>query len=176
MSAVSGRREQIVTESRRILEQDGPGALTMRSLAAAMDIKAPSLYKHVRNRDEIELLLTEVAFQEIGEALGRSPADLRGMARAYRTWATSNPGLYRIATSRPIRRELLSEGLEAGAEAPLLEALGNDRDRARACWAMAHGLVDLELNGRFPPGADIDAAWEAGVGCFAGARGPVSTE
>ena len=34
---------------------------------------------------------------------------------------------------------------------------------ARAAWALAHGLVMLEINGRFPPDADIDAAWEAGM-------------
>jgi hypothetical protein len=34
---------------------------------------------------------------------------------------------------------------------------------ARAAWALAHGLVMLEINGRFPADADIDAAWEAGI-------------
>jgi hypothetical protein len=34
---------------------------------------------------------------------------------------------------------------------------------ARAAWGMAHGLVMLELNGRFPPDADVDAAWKAGI-------------
>jgi hypothetical protein len=34
---------------------------------------------------------------------------------------------------------------------------------ARACWAFAHGMVILELDGRFPPGADLDAAWTAGI-------------
>lgn len=166
MNAGSVRRDQILSESRRILEERGLDALTMRSLAAAMDIKAPSLYKHVSSREEIELLLTEVAFSELGAALAGSSPDLEGMAAAYRGWATSNPGLYRIATSRALDRENLPAGLEAGAEAPLLEALGGNRDLARACWAMAHGLVDLELNDRFPPGADIDAAWARGVAAF----------
>ena len=166
LNAGPGRREQILEESRRILEEQGLEALTMRNLAAAMDIKAPSLYKHIKDREEIELLLTEVAFRELGAALAESSPDLGAMAGAYRGWALSNPALYRIATSRALDRENLSAGLEAGAEAPLLEALGNSRDLARSCWAMAHGLVDLELNDRFPPGADIDAAWARGVAAF----------
>lgn len=170
LSAGPGRREQILEESRRILEEQGLDALTMRSLAAAMDIKAPSLYKHVKDRQEIEMLLTGVAFRELGAALAESSPGLDAMAVAYRGWALANPALYRIATSRALDRKSLPEGLEAGAEAPLLEALGNSRDRARACWAMAHGLVDLELNDRFPPGADIDAAWAAGVAAFAARR------
>jgi hypothetical protein len=44
----------------------------------------------------------------------------------------------------------------------LLEAAG-DPDRARAVWAFAHGMVILELNGRFPADADLDAAWQAGI-------------
>lgn len=163
MNGTVTRREQIVTEARRILERDGLDALTMRSLADAMGIKAPSLYKHVRDREEIELLLTEVALEEFGQALAEAGPELDGLARTYREWATANPGLYRIATGGPLNRERLPAGAEAGAEAPLLRALGNDRDLARACWAMAHGLVDLELNDRFPPGADLDAAWKAGV-------------
>ena len=33
-------------------------------------------------------------------------------------------------------------------------------DTARAAWAWAHGLASLEIADRFPPGADIDAAWQ----------------
>jgi Tetracyclin repressor-like, C-terminal domain len=33
-------------------------------------------------------------------------------------------------------------------------------------WASAHGMIMLELNGRFPPDADLDAAWRAGIAAF----------
>jgi hypothetical protein len=45
--------------------------------------------------------------------------------------------------------------------------VGGDGDRARAVWAFAHGMAELELADRFPPGADVDAAWRAGVTAFA---------
>ncbi len=63
---------------------------------------------------------------------------------------------------RPLRRDLLPPGVEARAAAPLLAAVGSI-DRARAAWAFAHGMTILELNGRFPPDADLDAAWRAGI-------------
>lgn len=157
------RREQIVSVSRKLLEDDGPDALTMRNLASEMGIKAPSLYKHVRNRHEIETLLSERALAEIGQATVVAGPDLESIAAAYRAWARANPALYQLATSTPLDREGITEGVEQSAENPLLDALDNDRDRARACWAMAHGLVELELNDRFPPGADIDAAWQSGI-------------
>jgi hypothetical protein len=34
---------------------------------------------------------------------------------------------------------------------------------ARAAWAFAHGTVQLEQAGRFPLGADLDAAWSKAV-------------
>ncbi|OJF10517.1 TetR-like C-terminal domain-containing protein [Couchioplanes caeruleus] len=37
---------------------------------------------------------------------------------------------------------------------------------ARAFWAFAHGMVLLELAGRFPPDADLDTTWRVGVGAF----------
>ncbi|MFC5188086.1 TetR-like C-terminal domain-containing protein [Actinomadura harenae] len=40
---------------------------------------------------------------------------------------------------------------------------------SRSSWAFAHGMVVLELDGRFPPGADLDAAWRTGCEAFAGA-------
>jgi hypothetical protein len=66
-------------------------------------------------------------------------------------------------TNRPLERDRLPEGVEAGAAAPILEACGGDADLARAAWAFAHGMTSLELADRFPPGADLDAAWRAGT-------------
>lgn len=134
----------------------------MRNLADRLGIRAPSLYKHVTGRQEIETLLAAEALEEIGAALA-AESDLAGMGRAYRVWARANPGLYRVATTRPLDRENLPEGVEQAAAAPLIEAVNGDRDRARAVWALAHGLTLLELDGRFPDDADIDAAWRAGL-------------
>jgi len=59
----------------------------------------------------------------------------------------------------------LPPGLENRTAAPLLRAAGSQA-RARAVWAFAHGMVLLELDQRFPPDADLDAAWHAGIAAF----------
>ena len=69
-------------------------------------------------------------------------------------------------TERPLARDRLVEGVEDRAARPLVEAVGGDADTARALWAFAHGMTILELNGRFPAGADLDAAWAKGVEAF----------
>lgn len=142
----------------------------MRNLAERLGIRAPSLYKHVRGRQEIETLLAAEALKEIGDVLANEP-DLGRIGEGYRRWALANPGLYRVATTRPLDRENLPDGVEDAAAAPLLAAVDGDRDRARALWALAHGLTLLELDGRFPADADIEAAWRAGLS-GADARNP----
>jgi AcrR family transcriptional regulator len=54
-------REQIVTQAIQLLDGEGIEALSMRKLAARLDVGATSLYWHVANRDElIELVVDEV--------------------------------------------------------------------------------------------------------------------
>jgi hypothetical protein len=52
-----------------------------------------------------------------------------------------------------------------------MRAVG-DPDRGRAVWAFALGMVILELDGRFPPDADLDSAWAAGLTPFGAASTP----
>ncbi|MBO0913930.1 WHG domain-containing protein, partial [Streptomyces laculatispora] len=64
----------------------------------------------------------------------------------------------------------LPPDLEERAAAPLFRALAGDEARARAAWAFAHGMVAMELNGRFPAGSDVPGAWAAGIAAFGAAR------
>lgn len=150
-----------------LLEEDGPEAVTMRAVAARIGIKAPSLYKHVPDKDDLETLLMAEGFRRSGAAFADAVADSRdplsAIAGVYRGWATDHPHLYRLMTHKPLPRDKLPAGVEEAAARPLVEAVGGDRDLARAAWALAHGLTSLELAGRFPPDADVDAAWRAGV-------------
>ena len=169
---VSPRRAQIVAAARAILETEGPDALTMRSVAARLGIRAPSLYKHVADKEELEALLIAEALRGMGEALRAAMAELppraarrrvlHAIAGGYRAWALAHPHLYRLATEGELPRDRLPDGLEVWTSEPLVRAAGS-QDRARATWAFAHGMTILELDGRFPPDADLDRAWAAGI-------------
>ncbi|MGY1915188.1 TetR/AcrR family transcriptional regulator [Blastococcus sp. SYSU DS0973] len=160
------RRNEILAVAEALLVAEGPDSVTMRRLAAELGIQAPSLYKHVRGKDDIEAGLQERALRSMGEALSVAGPQIPDLALAYRSWALAHPRLYELATRRPLRRGELGAGVEAAAAAPLLSAAGGDEHVARALWALAHGLVDLELAGRFPPGADIDRTWQTAVAVF----------
>ncbi len=162
------RALEIVAAARALLTEQGRDALTMRAVAERIGIRAPSLYKHFEDKQALETALIAEGFAEQALSFERAatavPPERRlaALARAYRTFARAEPDLYRLMTDAPLRRDLLPEGLEARAARPLVEATG-DGDLARAAFAFAHGMVTLELAGRFPPDADLDAAWQRGI-------------
>jgi len=172
LSELTPRARQIVEEALELLEQEGPEALSMRRLADRLGIRAPSIYEHLADKQALEAALISVGFEESAElfasAVRESDDPLAALAVAYRKFARRHPHLYRLMTERPLPRERLAPGVEDRAALPLLQATGGDVNRARATWAFAHGMAMLELNGRFPPEADLDAAWQAGIEAFGG--------
>jgi AcrR family transcriptional regulator len=181
--ARSARAEEAVVAARRLLEEEGAGALTMRRLAERLGIKAPSLYKHLPDKAALEAAIIATGLEEAaarfeqavdsatiggpanGDAAGGGAAAIAALAAAYREFALAHPHLYRLMHNGPLPRQHLPAGVEERAAAPVLRVAGS-RARARALWAFAHGMVMLELDQRFPPDADLDAAWEAGVAAF----------
>jgi AcrR family transcriptional regulator len=167
------RARQIVAAARELLEQEGAAALTMRRLAERLGIRAPSLYKHLPDKAALEAAIIATGFEDtaitleaaLDAALDAGAEPLGALAAAYRAFALAHPHLYRLMTDQPLPRDLLPAGVEDRAAAPLLRAAG-DPDRARAVWAFAHGMIMLELARRFPPDADLDAAWQQGITAF----------
>ena len=149
-----------------LLAAEGREALSMRRIADRVGIRAASSYKHFPNKEALEAAMISAGFERSAEAFERAGDELAALAGAYRDFARENPHLYRLMTERPLNRELLGPGVEARAAAPVVAAAGGDGDLARAAWAFAHGMTILELNGRFPPGADLDAAWDRGLAAF----------
>jgi AcrR family transcriptional regulator len=160
------RRDQIVAAALELLEAHGSEAMSMRSIAERVGIRAPSLYKHFPDKAAVELELIVIGLTDLTLALEAAEPDLLSCARAYRRFALARPHLYRLTTTMPLPRELLPEGLEDRAAAPVFRATHGRADLARAVWAFAHGMVMLELDGRFPPGADLEPAWIAGCTSF----------
>jgi AcrR family transcriptional regulator len=177
--ARSARADEVVAAARRLLEEEGAGALTMRRLAEQLGIKAPSLYKHLPDKAALEAAIIATGLEEAaarfeqavdsattgGDAAGEGAAAISALAAAYREFALAHPHLYRLMHNGPLPRRHLPAGVEDRAAAPVLRVAGS-RARARALWAFAHGMVMLELDQRFPADADLDAAWEAGITAF----------
>jgi len=171
-AAPTSRRAQIVSAARQLLEEDGPEALSMRNVAAEIGIRAPSLYEHVADKRALESAIIATGLHEQGEALraalaaeaGAGADPLTAIAQTWRRWARDHPHVYGLIYLRDLDR---SDDAVAAAElyagGPLREICGGDLVTARVIWAYAHGMVNLELTDRFPPGTDVEALWVRGL-------------
>ena len=163
----------IVAAGRRLLEERGTDALTMRDVAAAVGVRAPSLYKRVRDRTDLLRLILDDVTNELTASLeavtsDADPAeDLRAMADAYRAFAHANPAAWALlnsaqpipgATERSVRSSatLLSAVRAVVGEADALPA-------ARTIVPWLYGFISMELAGTFRLGGDIDQAWAFGL-------------
>lgn len=171
----------IVGEARRILEAEGLEGLTMQRVAKAVGVRAPSLYKHVRDRSELVRLVADDALEELGRRLesaartGDARRDVAFMARTLRAFAHELPETYRLLWSRLPEGWQVDPGVNARAAEPLLDVVGRlagERHRleaARTFAAWAHGFVSMELAGAFRLGGDLEAAFDYGVERLTGA-------
>src|SRR5215210_2025865 len=128
-TATSARTAEIVAAGRELLETEGAEALTMRRLADELGIRAPSLYKHLPDKAALEAAIITDGFREAAtafEAATDGAADPMGaLVRAFRTFASEPPHMYRLMTERPLPRDRLPPGLEARTAAPLLRLTGS---------------------------------------------------
>ena len=177
--ARTGRADDVVAAARTVLERDGAAGLTMQAVAYELGIKAPSLYKHVTGKAAIEIELIGAALAEVGHvlhaALDRAERTgghdaVAAVLAAYRRHALAHPNLYRLATAGRLPRDEPLARLRDWACAPFVRLAG-DEHRADALWAFAHGMVSLELDGRFPDGSDLNTAWAEGAAAFSRDRG-----
>jgi AcrR family transcriptional regulator len=170
-TAWSARARQIVDAAFAMLDSEGAAGVTMRRVGDAVGMRAPSLYKHFPDKAHLEAALVEDSFFTMGDVLHHALAGpggsgaVRRILAAYRTHALGQPNRYRLATSGRLRRDLLPEGLEEWAGQPFFFAAG-DPFRSQALWSAAHGMVILEIDGRYPDGSELDRTWEAAAAAF----------
>jgi len=152
---------EIVEAARALLESGGPSGVTMNAVAARVGVRAPSLYKRVRDRDALIVLVAEATANELAGRLAASARSLAGHARTLRAFAHERPEGFRLMF-------VTAEAAEAAgrAAAPVVEAaaefVGPERalDAARLFTAWATGFVTMELAGSFRMGGDVDEAFE----------------
>ncbi|MFC0509211.1 TetR/AcrR family transcriptional regulator [Micromonospora costi] len=166
---------EIVTAARDILESEGLPRLTMQAVAERVGVRAPSLYKRVRNRDALIRLVTEATVRDLGERLeavagsGDPGTDLGELARVFRAFAHAHPAGYHLifangpAETRPSLDSLTRASAPALRVAADLAGPEHALEAARMFTAWANGFVSMELAGAFNLGGDLDEAFEFGI-------------
>jgi len=165
-------RRKIVTAAQQIHRRHGIDAVSMRSVAAAVGVTAPSLYRHFRDKEELLGALVEAGHAQLEEYLAAPPPGPRrvsAMMRQFLRFAFDHTRLYELmflSMRRAVRhfpddfaagksrtfellRQAVAEQMKGGSfrqDDPLETTL--------TIWSHAHGLISMYTLGRFIGGDD----------------------
>jgi len=171
-------RRLVLDVASRLLEAEGPEALTMRRIAAEVGCSTSVLYTMFGGKSGVAEGLWREGFERLRQAMKRVEADdplgrLTALGHAYRSNALANRAYYAVMFQRPIpgfepSAEAYADSLRplhilVGAVADCLEAgvfrAADPTHVATVLWAAAHGAVSLELAG-YEGAADPEARFQ----------------
>ena len=104
-------REEIKQVAREQMAEQGTAAISLRAIAARMEMRAPSLYNYFSNRDDLVTALIVDAFNSLAETLERASVSrpeqdianrLLITTLAYREWAVTHPTDFALISGNPI--------------------------------------------------------------------------
>lgn len=172
-------REKVLQAGLDLVDEDGLDALTMAALARRLSVGTMSLYRHVRDRDDL--------LDGVAELLGREvvvPADpgepwpdrVMALCRSIRAVALRHPSAFPLLELRPTLTEA-AEARQAEALAILDASPLDARGRAvlaRTVVSYVTGFVLAEIGGRagYPSEPPPTVAFEEGLGLVLAAAGP----
>ena len=99
----------IAEKARQMIEEEGVDALSLAKLAAALGVKAPSFYRHVKNKAELLEAVSFLTIQQLIEQMKAATVDhpteeaisskeiLLAQVQAFRRFAHANPRTYVLA-------------------------------------------------------------------------------
>jgi AcrR family transcriptional regulator len=170
-------RDKVVRKAAELADEAGrPEGVTLTGLAAALDVRVPSLYNHVASLDDLQLGMAlyggRLLIGRVREAaLGKVGQEaILAVAHAYRRFAHEHPGIYPLLIRAPdpgeeertaVAQELLQIFLL------LLASCGIQGDDAlhaiRGLRAVVHGFVTLEAAEGFKMDIEADESYERAV-------------
>ncbi|MCA1226691.1 TetR/AcrR family transcriptional regulator [Saccharopolyspora sp. 6M] len=137
-------RDRIVIASVALLDRDGASALTMRKVAAELDVHATSLYWYVQRREDlIDLALDHVLAGPAGDLPGDDvPWDevVLRVAKQYYDAFAAHPWAAGFAGTRPLIGPN-AMALAGRIIAALTESGGTEKDRMIAATAISQQVL-----------------------------------
>lgn len=176
-------KEFITDAARKLIEENGLGAFSLRTLAASLKVQVSSLYNHISGQND---LLTEVgiravdlltSMEEKAIAGKRTDEALFALADAYRLFAGEHPELYRIIMGVHILHLPVLEREIRRIVAPILIVLSGyglteeqQMHYQRILRSVMHGFFVHEHTGGFTyTEIDRDTSYHMAIQCVAGA-------
>jgi AcrR family transcriptional regulator len=153
-------RRGLVLAARKVLEAEGPAALSLRAVAREAGVSPAAPYHHFKDKGELLdavahdgwLLLHQIMAE--AKAQGDPQEQLLSTTVAYVGFARAHPALYRVMYDAARNKEALPQHLAEGEGAfaalrnTMIE-MGADPKAAElelstiAAWCAAHGLAEM---------------------------------
>ena len=179
-------RQTILSAALKELAHGGIRDLSLRNIAASLDLAPNAIYRYFSDRRALEATLANEAARQLELAL-RKAADgcepvpaIRKMSSAYIGFARDNPHLYEAMMSLHAREHDATshQSLWAFTVEQVQRIAGPDRaPRASvALWAFLHGAVALEaaqVLGEIKPASGLEFGFEAWLMAASARRGPI---
>jgi AcrR family transcriptional regulator len=159
---------RVVEAAIRLLEADGPDAVTLRAVAAAVGVSHMAPYRHFASKDALLAAVAERGFDELSDAMEHAAGEvtvalarLRAFGQGYVGFALRRPALYRLMFgAKPADDDRPSGLTRAGARAygfcaDTVAAVlaqqgpvdpGRHRALTVATWSLLHGLALLLID------------------------------
>jgi AcrR family transcriptional regulator len=152
----------LVMAGRRILEAEGPAALSLRAVAREAGVSPAAPYHHFKDKSELLDAVADEGWHELGEALrlGRARANdpksaLIEIGVAYVTFARENPALYRLMYHAACNRETMPDHAKdadsgwAHVREAVIAAGADPHDEREmqigqiTAWCHVHGIAEM---------------------------------
>jgi AcrR family transcriptional regulator len=161
-------RTALTAEGLRLLAERDADSLSLREVARAVGVSAPSVYRHFPDKEALMTALAEeglrrlaAAQHEAADAAGGGEAGFAATGRAYVRFALANPALFRLIFTSPVIARYRQNNPAPDEAMNFLLAnaaasVGADRESAEArgaaiqAWALVHGMAMLMLDGQLP--------------------------
>jgi len=154
-------RRALVEAAKRVLERDGPQALSLRGVAREAGVSPAAPYHHFKDKSDLLLALAEEGFRGLGEAMkaavkADAEQNLATMGLAYVKYARTNPALYRVMYDCARNKDAMpadahnkeDSGFQLVKEA-MIRAGADPSDEVGlelaciASWCAAHGIAEM---------------------------------
>jgi AcrR family transcriptional regulator len=164
-------RRALIDAARRLLESEGPTALSLRAVAREAGVSPAAPYHHFKDKGELLDAVASEGWDLLNDQMteGRAAESslqgkLTALGVAYVRFARQNPALYRVMYDASRDKEGLPEHLHNDedsaycqvrntlAEAGVSPVDDLDLELATtAAWAAAHGLAEMVAFRQFDP-------------------------
>ena len=153
-------RPEVLQAALHLLEERGETHLSLRTLAARLNVTPNALYWHYTDRDALVTALAVEGARQLQNAIehalptkAETLSDLAPLAEAYLTFARQRPHLYTLLMT-PRNDQSVTDHLWEAVLNMLSPVVGPDRapEIGVALWAYLHGVAGLQALGPFHQG------------------------